>query len=220
MLEFLISNPHFFIVIATASTCMFISLSLYIKERNLNLLRYLLFFCFSIITSLQTLLNHSIYLSNIILAIFFTYDFIFLLSFTEKILFSESKYYKSKYFIISILAIILYIIFYKNILAIQFISGFYSLITLSITIPFMRKYYKDNKNKILINEHQYWILSGFLINSLATFTCSIMIILSKDKSTNTMYLLLFLTMYISWVIKYLMIIKSNICLMKQIKFGA
>ena len=220
MLDFFLTNPHFVIVIGTAIICMCISFLVFLKERNPYLMRYVFFYCFSIITSLQSSINPSIYISNIILALFFTYDFIFLLSFTEKVLIKENKFYKSKYFIIAIISIVIYFFNFENLKAINFISGFYSFIILFITIPFMRKYIKDKENKISINEYQYWIVSGFFINSLATLTCSIMILFSKGNSTNTMYLLLFLTMYISWVIKYLMLIKSNLCLMKQIKFGA
>jgi hypothetical protein len=221
MLDFFISNPHFAIVIFTAFICLMISFALCIKKGNHLLLRYVLFFCLSILTSLQSTLNTSIYLSNFIFVLFFSYDFLFLLSFTENIFTNNIKYYKSKYFIFIILTILIYLLYYKNTKAIHFVSAFYSLLTLFLTIPFLKKYSKDNNNKIKIEEYQFWIISGFLINSIATLTCTIMIINSnKINSPNTVYLLLFLTMYLSWVIKYLMLIKSNLCLMKQIKYGA
>jgi len=221
MLDFFLSNPHFVIVISTAFTCIIISIFLYFKKRNNLLIKYSLFFFLSILTSLQSALNTSIYFSNLIFALFFSYDFLFLLSFTESIFTKNVRYYKSKYFMLTISIVLVYLFFYKNPKSIHYVSALYAFFTLYLIIPFMKKYSKDNNNKIQIDEFQYWILSGFLINGIATLTCSLMIIVSTNINTsNTVYLLLFLTMYISWVIKYLMLLKSNLCLMKQIKYGA
>lgn len=219
MLRFISSNPHFFIVVSVAIVCKILALINYLRFKKEILFRYLLFYFASIMASFQSTINPYLNISNLIFSVFFTFDFIFFLSFTSKPLLNTYKFQNTKPFYLSLVLLIIYFIFYKNPLSIHFLTLIYSMLVLSLSIPFMKGFLLDTENNINVKEHEYWIISAFLICSIASFACSFMILFTEKSSKNIMYLLLFLTMYISWIIKYIMLLKSNLCLAKSIKFG-
>ena len=221
MLEFIINNPHFLIVVIIGILCITICSINLIKIKGFIFLEYVFFFFFSLSSSVQSVFNFErAFLSNLIFALFFTYDFYFFFSFCKEIFHEKIRSYSKIFLYLSgiILFIYLFNFPYPDKL-LQLLTSLNSIFILILGIPVFYSFYKDTHNKIIIKEYQFWILSGFVINSIASFVSStIMLSITKEKN-NILSLLLYLTMYLSWIIKYFMILKSNLCLVKNTKYG-
>jgi hypothetical protein len=220
MIRFLIDNPHFSFLMGTAFICLTIALINYFKSLKLSLLQYVIFYAFSIISSTQSIFIENEHISNIILGIFFSYDLFFFFYFLKEVLSKELINIRFIYKTISLFSLLLFIsinIFTDS--STKIISIVNSVIILLSSIPVFLKFYSDEENQVLIKDYEFWILSGYIINSLTTLIGSSIIVFSETSFKNIIYQILFITMYFSWGLKYLMILKSNSCKMKHIKYG-
>jgi hypothetical protein len=220
MLNFITSNPHFFLVISAAFICMIYCVINFIKYKKSILLGYIIFYLFSILSSTQSIYNFDkAYVSNLIFGLFFTFDFLFFYYYSKDIFTQNFKVFSRYLAYLSGLILFLFILnFPYPDKTVYFITSINSLFILILGLPVLIDIYKEIEVKSIIKEYQFWIVSGFLINSIATFVCSTILFYSAS-SMNIINQLLYMTMYLSWIIKYLMILKSNLCLVKNIKSG-
>jgi hypothetical protein len=221
MVKFIIDNPHFLLVWTTALVSLLMSVVLYLKAKNPITLNYLIFFFISIVSSSQSVINvDNPNLSNLIFSLFFTYDFYFLFRTCKNIVIV--RYNKICYILLSISVISLFVFLIKfpySDLSIRILTIINSVCTLILCLPVVISLFKDRENKIEIDQYQFWIISGFMINGVASLISALLLTSNFATHNKVIYLLLFLTMYITWIVKYLMILKSNICIVKSFKLG-
>ncbi|MBU6158134.1 MAG: hypothetical protein KGP35_03790 [Bacteroidetes bacterium] len=204
----------------TAIICLIITLINYFKLLKLQLLLYVIFYSFSILSSTQSIFIKNENISNVILGLFFSFDIFFFSYFLKNVLTKELinvRFIYDKIGLISFLLFMFINIFTHS--STKIISIINSGIILIASLPVFLKFYSDDNDKVLIKDYEFWILSGYIINSITTLIGSTIIVIFDTSYKNIIYQLLFITMYVSWALKYLMILKSNSCKMKHIKYG-
>ncbi len=203
------------ILLVTGIICLAFVVKLALINHRL-FFKYVIYYIISLAASIQSyLLDRQ--LSQIIISIFLGYDLIFFLWELKKFKLLIRKKKEIIFTIITSLCILILtlIIFHTNEKITGIFSIYNSIVIIIFSFQILVKIFKNNDIKEEITESQFWLISAFYLCSIASIWAD-MLMLFFSLQIESYVLMISVFFFITWAVKYSLLLKSAICLRQSI----
>lgn len=206
----------FLMLIGSALFCSVLSGFFSIKKRRADLLFFFIYFLASAFASLSNLFLPSYIDTQISVMLFYTFDFIFFLWHIEKI-----PYYSNQRKIILLLRILsplfcFLVIFLGGSSSLEenYVILIFNILLLIFTFSFFYSILKEEEKTIAINQYEFWFCASFFVFNVSTIAGNIIFLPDGGNNEGLFSVIIYGLTYISWIIKYFMLLKSALCKIK------
>ena len=203
----------FNLVVLSALICCLLTLVQIIRKKNYSLVPFVIFYLFSAFVSLSSSFESNKSLIEIRIFSFYTFDILFFLYYFKEIY----PLQKRQAHIIFVIIAIVFICVIIEINKIKFNYNeiyeiVYELIILFFLLPKIRTLFKDRNNQIEVSQFELWFAGAFFIYNLTTLPASFLLLFFKAiKQPSVIPVSCYLIIYLSWIIKYYVLLKSILC---------
>lgn len=212
----LIFRGVFVLLAGSALFCSFFIAYFSIIKRRKELQIFAIYFFSSALVSLTNSILPSYAHTSIPIMLFYTLDFVFCLYHIAKIsYYSKQKKTISFLCILSPLFCFLVIFFVgSGVIEENYVILTFNILLLIFTSPFFFSILKEEKTTIDITQYEFWFCASFFFFNIATISGNIIFLPDGGSSYGLFSAIIYGITYVSWIIKYFMLLKSALCKIK------